>query len=92
MAVNELNKTAKKYDMKISSSKIETMGFCGKNVQRVKIEMEGKIVDKFSNFNYLGHLISNEEKDINIKLQRYNKLKGIIKCHFGKHITTDTKL
>jgi hypothetical protein len=39
----------------------------------------------------LGNLISNE-KDINIKLQRYNKINGIIKRHFGKHMTVDTKL
>jgi hypothetical protein len=25
------------------------------------------------------------------KLQRYNKLNGIIKSNFGKHMTTDTK-
>jgi hypothetical protein len=35
---------------------------------------------------------NNEEKDINAKLQRYNKINGIIKRHFGKQITTDTKL
>jgi hypothetical protein len=38
------------------------------------------------------YLISNEETDINIKLQRYNKMNGIIKLHFGKHMTIDTKL
>jgi hypothetical protein len=36
--------------------------------------------------------MSNEEKDINAKLQRYNKMNGIIKRHFRKHMTTDTKL
>jgi hypothetical protein len=59
MTVNELNKIAKKYDMKISSSKTKTMGLCGKNIQRVKIEIEGKIIEQVSNLNYLGHLISN---------------------------------
>jgi hypothetical protein len=44
-----------------------------------------------NNFNYLGSLISNEEKDINAKFQRYNKMNGIIKQHFGKQMTTDTK-
>jgi hypothetical protein len=37
MAVNELNKTAKKYDMKISTSKTKTIGVCGTNIQRAKI-------------------------------------------------------
>jgi len=37
-------------------------------------------------------LVSNEERDIiNIKLQRYNKMNGIIKCYIGNHMTTDTK-
>jgi hypothetical protein len=90
IAVNELNKIVKKYDVKISTTKTKTIGLCGKNVQRVKIELESKIIEQVSNFNYLGNLISNEEKDI--KLQRYNKMNGIIKQHFGKHMTIDTKL
>jgi hypothetical protein len=43
MTVNELNKIIKKYDMRISSSKTKRIGFCGKNLQRVKIEIEGKL-------------------------------------------------
>jgi hypothetical protein len=54
--------------------------------------MKKKIIEQVSSFNCLGNLISNEEKDINIKLQRYNKMNGIIKSHFGKHTTIDTKL
>jgi hypothetical protein len=79
MVVNKLHKIAKKYDMKISTSKTKAIGVCGKNIQRVKIEIEGKIIEQVSNFNYLGSLVSNEEKDINAKLQRYNKMNGIIK-------------
>jgi hypothetical protein len=91
MVVNELNKIAKKYDMNISSSKRRTIGFCDKNIQRVKIEIEGKITEHVSNFKYLGNFIPNEEKFVNIKLQSCNKMNGIIKRHFGKH-TTDIKL
>jgi hypothetical protein len=89
---NELNKIVKKYDMKISTTKTKTRGLCGKNIQRVKIEIGGTIIEQVSSFNYLGNLISNDEKDINIKLQIYNKINGIIKRHFGKHMTIDTKL
>jgi hypothetical protein len=32
------------------------------------------------------------KKHINMKLQRCNEMHGIIKCHFGKHMTTDTEL
>jgi hypothetical protein len=65
---------------------------CGKKIQRVKIEIEGKIIEQVSNFNHLGSLMSNEEKDINAKLHRYNKMNGIIKQHFRKQMTTDIKL
>jgi hypothetical protein len=39
--------------MKITASKTKAAGVCGKNVQRVKIEIEGKIIEQVSNFNYL---------------------------------------
>jgi hypothetical protein len=92
MAINELNKIIKKSDMKISLSKTKAMGFCGENIERVKLEIEEKIIEQASNFNYLGYLISNYANDISKKLQRYNKMNGIIKDHFGKHMTTETKL
>jgi hypothetical protein len=37
IAVNELNKTAKKCDMNISASKIKTIRVCGKNIRRAEI-------------------------------------------------------
>jgi hypothetical protein len=55
-AVNELNKISKKCDMKISTSKTKTMGLCCKNIQGVKIEIEGKIIELISNSNYLRNL------------------------------------
>jgi hypothetical protein len=72
IAVNELNKI-KKYDMKTSATKPRTIGLCCKTIQRVKTEIKGKIMVQVSSFNYLGKLISNELKGINIKLQRYKK-------------------
>jgi hypothetical protein len=71
--------------MKIPTFKTKAIGVCGKNIQKMKIEIEGKIIEQVSNFNCLGSLISNEEKDIDAKLQRYNKMNGIIKQHFSKH-------
>jgi hypothetical protein len=70
MAINELKKTAKKYDMKISTSKTKAIGVCSKNIQRVKIEIEGKIIEQVTNFNYLGNFISNEGKDINANITK----------------------
>jgi hypothetical protein len=65
--------------MTIAISKTKAIGVCCESKQRVKIEIEGKIIKQISNFNYIGNLISNEEKDINAKLQKYNKMNGIIK-------------
>jgi hypothetical protein len=31
-------------------------------------------------------------EQVNTELQRFNKMKGIIKCHFGEYMKTDTKL
>jgi hypothetical protein len=70
MTVNELNKIATKYDMKIPTSKTKPIGVCGKSIRTVKIKIEGKIIEQVSKLNYLGNLILNEEKDTNIKLQR----------------------
>jgi hypothetical protein len=92
MAVNELNKIAEKYDMKISTSKTKPIGVCSKNLQRVNIEIEGKATEQVSNFNYLRNLISYEEKYIKAKLQSYNKMNGIIKQCFGKYMATDTQI
>jgi len=57
MTVNELNKIVKKCEMKMSSSKTRTVVLCGENKQRVKIEIEGKIIENVFNFNYIGYLI-----------------------------------
>jgi hypothetical protein len=46
MTVNELNKIAKKYDTKISTSKTKPIGVCGKSIRTVKIKIEGKIIEQ----------------------------------------------
>jgi hypothetical protein len=59
-------------------------------------ECQTKILRKnyrnISYFNYLGYLIFSYDNNIRIKLQRYNKMGVVIKVHFGKRITTETKL
>jgi hypothetical protein len=70
----------------------KTMGMCGKNIQRVKTEIEGKIIEQVSNFTYVGNTFSEHKKDIDIKLQKYNKMNGVIRRHFGKQMTVETKL
>ena len=55
-----------------------------KKIQRIKIEIEETIEEQVSNFNYVGNLTSGEKNCINIELQRYNKMNGIIKSTFWK--------
>jgi len=43
----DVNKILKIYDMKISIISAGWMGFCGKWTERVKTEIEGKIVERF---------------------------------------------
>jgi hypothetical protein len=58
----------------------------------MKIEIEGKIIEQVSDFAYLGNTFSEHKNDVDIKLQKYNKMNGVIRRHFGKQITFETKL
>lgn len=45
--------------------------------------MEGKIIQKVSNFNWLQNLTPNDENYLNVKLKRYIKMNGKIESSFG---------
>jgi hypothetical protein len=45
-----------------------------------------------SEFKYLGYLISDYKSDLGDKIQTYNKIKGVIRRHFGKQMIRETKL
>jgi hypothetical protein len=58
MTVNEI---AEKYDMKISSSKTKGIELCGKNMQMVKTDIQGKIIEQVAiYFNYLTNSMASE--------------------------------
>ena len=44
--------------MNISVAKTKAMEICGKNIQSVKTEIEGTVIDEGSDFNYLENMIS----------------------------------
>jgi hypothetical protein len=52
-----------KYDTKISVAKTKAMGVCGKNI-RVKIEIEGIIINQVPKINFLGNVISETKQAI----------------------------
>ena len=43
--------------MEISETKTKTMVMCGNNIIRAKTELNGKIIEKVSEFKYLGSII-----------------------------------
>jgi hypothetical protein len=45
---------SKEYSLKISTDKTKIMAFKGKQLVRSKIEIEGSILEKVKQFNYLG--------------------------------------
>jgi hypothetical protein len=81
---HQLNKIAREYNMSISTEKTKAIAMCGNTIQRVKIKIGNRIIEQVTDIKYLGNMFSDHLKDIDIKLQTYNKLNGIIKRNFGK--------
>jgi hypothetical protein len=54
--------------------------------------IDGKIIEQVTEFNYLGSKISEYMKDMEYKLQTYNRINGIIKINSGKQMSNQTKL
>jgi hypothetical protein len=71
MAAHLLSNIAKKYNLRISTSKTKSMGMCGNRIRRLKIMIHGKIIEQVTEFNYLGSKISEYKKDMEYKLQTY---------------------
>jgi len=60
------------------------MAMCGNNIQRVKTVIDDNIIEKVTEFKYLGYCISEYKRDLEDKLQTYNKINRVIRRHFGK--------
>ena len=58
----------------------------------VLIVIDDKIIEQVIEFKYLGYCISEYKRDLEDKLQTYNKINGFIRRHFGKQMTKETKL
>jgi len=87
-----LNLVPRKYNMTISSTKTKSMAKSGNNIQRVKIVINDNIIEKVTDFKYVGYRISEYKSDLEDKLQTYNKINWAIWRHFGKQTNTATKL
>jgi len=62
------------------------------NIQKVKIVINGNIIEQVTDFKYLGHRTSEFKSDVEDKLQTYNKINRAIRRHFGKQMNKETKL
>ena len=66
MAAHKLEQATRKFNLKISTTKTNSMGFQGKEHMRTKIVMNGEIIEQVGDFNYLGCNISYcERKEVN---------------------------
>jgi len=63
----------------------------GKNTES-KIVINDKIIEEVTEFKYLGYCISEYKRDLEDKLQIFNKISGTIRRYFGKQMTKETKL
>ena len=61
--------------MTISSTKTKSMAMWGNHIQRVKTVINDNIIEKVTDFKYLGYCISEFKSDVEDKLQTYNKKK-----------------
>ena len=64
----------------------------GNHIQRVKIVINDNIIEKVTDFKYLGYRKSEYGRDLEDKLQTYNKINGAIWRHFGKQMNKEIKL
>jgi len=87
-----LNLIARKYKMTTSRTKTKSMAMWGNHIQRVKIVINGNIIEQVTDFKYLGYCISEYKSELEDKLQTYNKINGAIQRHFGKQMYKETKL
>jgi hypothetical protein len=79
-AIHRLNVMSKDYNMRISVDKTKLLALRGKDPIRIKIVINERILDQVLNFNCLGYNMGlNREKDINVKLQRFQQICGTIK-------------
>jgi len=68
------------------------MAMWGNHIQRVKIVKKCNIIEKVTDYKYLGYCIWEYKSDLEDKLQTYNKIYGAIRRHFGKQSQEFTTL
>jgi hypothetical protein len=74
MAAHQLYNVAKKYNLKISTSKTKYVAMCSNVSQRLKMVIEGKVTEQVTELKFLGNKVSKYKKDMKYKFQTYNRI------------------
>jgi len=78
---------SKEYNLKISAEKTEFLAFKGKRLVLSKIELDGSILEKVKQFNYLGCEPSLDgESDFDKKINRFQGICGTIRKYLQKTV------
>lgn len=64
IAPHQLNNITRLYNLKIYTSKTKSKGKCINEIRRLKTVIEGKIIEQFKKFNYLGNKILKYKNDM----------------------------
>jgi hypothetical protein len=70
---HHLNLIARKYKMTISSTESKSMATWGNHIQRVKIVINGNIIEQVTDFKYLGYRISEYGSDLKTNCKHITK-------------------
>jgi hypothetical protein len=72
--------------VKISTDKTKAMAMELRQIRRVRIIINGKLIEQVNAFKYLGFNIATHKMNMDLKdnTEKYNKLNGIIRRHFRK--------
>ena len=76
----------------VSSTKTKSVAMWENHIQRVNIAINDNIIEQVKDGEYLGYRISEYKRDLEDKLQTYNKINGAVRRHFGKQMNKETKL
>jgi hypothetical protein len=81
------------FNMRISTMKTKTMAFQGKDHIRRKIVIDNKTIEQVSSFKYLGfNVLYCLKEDINIKLNKFQRMCGTIRRTLRQKTLQSTQL
>jgi predicted SPOUT superfamily RNA methylase MTH1 len=73
------------YSRKLQNDHIQHRNkMCGNSIERVKIVINGNLIEQVTDFKYLGYRISECKSDLEDKLQTNSKINGTIGGTFWK--------